>query len=235
MEDVTRATVRSIEIVKSRGHDFQMGRHSFRIVDGHGIEVYRRVQAPRRPSRDEAAAFDPTTRVSTGVPGPRRARERRLFPRQHDGGRRDLGRRQERHGAAVHGRRRAARRAQPDAHRSTNRCRRSSATRTSIGIDLAARRSTAAWSGLQYDTPQEIEIDRHFHNIEQRRRGVQAEARAVRQPVHIWLEPGHAGPDVPRLLSRAGGADEGAPDRDRLQPREPRDARDGVDDGRLSR
>ena len=32
-----RATVRSIEIVKSRGHDFQMGRHSFRIVDGHGI------------------------------------------------------------------------------------------------------------------------------------------------------------------------------------------------------
>ena len=36
MEEVARATVRSIEIVKSRGHDFQMGRHSFRIVDGHG-------------------------------------------------------------------------------------------------------------------------------------------------------------------------------------------------------
>ena len=47
MEEVTRATVRSLEIVKSRGHDFQMGRHSFRIVDGRGIEVYRRVQAPR--------------------------------------------------------------------------------------------------------------------------------------------------------------------------------------------
>jgi len=44
-----------------------MGRHSFRIVDGHGLEVYRRVQAPR--SRDRAAAFDPKTRVSTGVPG----------------------------------------------------------------------------------------------------------------------------------------------------------------------
>jgi circadian clock protein KaiC len=69
MEDVARASVRSIEVVKSRGHDFQMGRHSFRIVDGHGIEVYRRVQAPRRPSRDRAAAFDPETRVSTGVPG----------------------------------------------------------------------------------------------------------------------------------------------------------------------
>ena len=53
MEDIARATVRSIEIVKSRGHDFQMGRHSFRIVDGHGMQVYRRVQAPRasRPRR----------------------------------------------------------------------------------------------------------------------------------------------------------------------------------------
>lgn len=69
MEDIARAAVRSIEIVKSRGHDFQMGRHSFRIVDGHGIEVYRRVQAPRRASRDRAAAFDPTTRMPTGVPG----------------------------------------------------------------------------------------------------------------------------------------------------------------------
>ena len=69
MEDMSRATVRSIEIVKSRGHDFQMGRHSFRILDGHGIQVYRRVQAPRKASRDRAAAFDPTTRVTTGVPG----------------------------------------------------------------------------------------------------------------------------------------------------------------------
>ena len=69
MEDVSRATVRSLEIVKSRGHDFQMGRHTFRIVNGHGLEVYRRVQAPRRSNRDSAAAFDPTTRISTGVPG----------------------------------------------------------------------------------------------------------------------------------------------------------------------
>src|SRR6185503_8207937 len=69
MEEISRATVRSLEIVKSRGHDFQMGRHSFRIVDGHGVQVYRRVQAPRRSSRDRAAAFDPSTRISTGVPG----------------------------------------------------------------------------------------------------------------------------------------------------------------------
>jgi circadian clock protein KaiC len=69
LEDVMRAGVRSIEIAKSRGHDFQMGRHSFRIIDGEGIQVYRRVQAPRVPSREDAEVFDPVTRVSTGVPG----------------------------------------------------------------------------------------------------------------------------------------------------------------------
>ena len=41
-----RAVQRSIEIVKARGQDYRMGRHSFSIVDGKGIEVYRRVQAP---------------------------------------------------------------------------------------------------------------------------------------------------------------------------------------------
>jgi len=69
MEEAQRAVSRSIEIVKSRGQDFQMGRHSFRIIDGKGIQVYRRVQAPRRPSRDRAAAFDPNTRLPSGIPG----------------------------------------------------------------------------------------------------------------------------------------------------------------------
>jgi len=69
MEETQRASVRSLEVVKSRGQDFQTGRHSLRIVDGRGVEVYRRVQAPRAGSRDKAAAFDPSTRVTTGVPG----------------------------------------------------------------------------------------------------------------------------------------------------------------------
>jgi len=69
MEDTQRAISRSIEVVKSRGQDFQMGRHTFRIVDGQGVQVYRRVQAPRKASRDRAAAFDPDTRVPTGIPG----------------------------------------------------------------------------------------------------------------------------------------------------------------------
>jgi KaiC/GvpD/RAD55 family RecA-like ATPase len=37
MEDNQRAVSRSLEIVKSRGHNYQMGRHTFRIIDGHGL------------------------------------------------------------------------------------------------------------------------------------------------------------------------------------------------------
>jgi circadian clock protein KaiC len=64
-----RAVQRSIEVMKSRGQDFQMGGHSFRIVDGKGFEVYRRVQAPRGIEREHAAAYNPTTRIPTGIPG----------------------------------------------------------------------------------------------------------------------------------------------------------------------
>src|SRR5205085_1165235 len=69
VEAIERAVQRSIEIVKARGQDYRMGRHSFSIVDGKGLEVYRRVQAPRDLAREEAAAYDTSTRVTTGVPG----------------------------------------------------------------------------------------------------------------------------------------------------------------------
>ncbi len=69
VEPVQRAVLRSLEVVKSRGHDFALGRHSFRIVNGQGLEVYRRVQAPRSLQRERGAAFDPTSRVATGIPG----------------------------------------------------------------------------------------------------------------------------------------------------------------------
>ena len=68
-EPMERAVQRSIEILKARGQDYRMGRHSFSIVDGKGVEVYRRVQAPRASHRDEAAGYDTEVRVSTGVPG----------------------------------------------------------------------------------------------------------------------------------------------------------------------
>jgi circadian clock protein KaiC len=43
-----RRVVRSIEIVKSRGQDFEPGEHTLCINDGQGLEVFRRVQAPLR-------------------------------------------------------------------------------------------------------------------------------------------------------------------------------------------
>jgi circadian clock protein KaiC len=41
-----RGAHRSLEITKSRGQDFDAGRHTLRITAGHGLEVFRRVQAP---------------------------------------------------------------------------------------------------------------------------------------------------------------------------------------------
>jgi len=69
IEPVQRAVLRSVEVVKSRGHEYALGRHSFRIVNGQGLDVYRRVQAPRSLQRERGAAFDPTSRVATGIPG----------------------------------------------------------------------------------------------------------------------------------------------------------------------
>jgi circadian clock protein KaiC len=69
LEQSQRAVSRGIEITKSRGHEFQMGRHSFRIVPGRGLEVYRRVQAPRATAREHASATNPRQRIVTGIPG----------------------------------------------------------------------------------------------------------------------------------------------------------------------
>jgi circadian clock protein KaiC len=69
MEDAQRAIFRSIEIVKSRGQEFNMGRQSFRIINGQGIQVYRRVQAPRIRDHEHHASYDPNQRLSTGTPG----------------------------------------------------------------------------------------------------------------------------------------------------------------------
>jgi circadian clock protein KaiC len=41
-----RRSRRNLEILKSRGQDFDSGEHTLRITDGKGLEVFRRVQAP---------------------------------------------------------------------------------------------------------------------------------------------------------------------------------------------
>ncbi len=163
-EDLIRAAVRSIEIVKSRGHEFQMGRHTVKILDGCGIEVYRRVQAPRQ-NRDAAAAFDPTTRVTTGVPG--------LDALVNGGyllgsttvvaGISGVGKSVMGLHYLIEGARRGERSLMLSLDEPVRQILRNGAT---VGLDI----QPFIDSGLiriQYDTPQEIEVDRHFHDIEQ--------------------------------------------------------------------
>jgi circadian clock protein KaiC len=165
LEEVMRAVVRSVEIAKSRGHDFQMGRHSFRIVDGQGIEVYRRVQAPRKASRDRAAAFDPSSRVTTGVPGLDELVNGGYFLGSTTvvGGISGAGKSV----MALHylgeGARQGERSLLLTLDEQVPQVLRNAA---SIGIDLqpAIERGVVR---LYYDAPQELEIDAHFHKIEQ--------------------------------------------------------------------
>jgi circadian clock protein KaiC len=165
MEDSQRATFRSLEIVKSRGHDYQMGRHSFRIVNEQGIEVYRRVQAPRKASRDRAAAFDPTTRVTTGVPG--------LDPIVNGGyfvgsttviaGISGVGKSVMACQYLAEGARLNEGSLMLSLDEQVPQILRNAA---SIGIDLQTEIDRGIVR-VQYDPPQEIEVDHHFHQIEQ--------------------------------------------------------------------
>ena len=208
IDDLERAASRSIEIVKSRGHGFQMGTTSFRIGHGRGIEVYRRVQAPREASRDPAAAFDPTTRVSSGVPG---------LDEMVNGGY-FLGSTTVVSGISASARaswgcitslRARAAASEPDgepgrASGTDHSQREEHRHRPRVHIDHGLIR-------LQYDAPQEIEIDRHFHQIEQiiedfKPKRVVIDSLSTYGP--LWA----VGRVFQGFLSRARRADEGASD-----------------------
>ena len=165
MEEISRATVRSIEIVKSRGQDFQMGRHTFRILDGQGIQVYRRVQAPRRASRDRAAAFDPTTRVTTGIPGLDEIVNGGYFLGSTTvvAGISGVGKSVMALQYLAEGARRGERGLMFSLDEHVPQILRNA---KSIGIDLQPWIDQGILR-LQYDPPQEIEVDQHFHQIEQ--------------------------------------------------------------------
>src|SRR5688572_7600389 len=164
LEDAQRAATRSIEIAKSRGHDFQMGRHTFRIVDGKGIEVYRRVQAPRRPSRDRAAAFDPSTRISTGVPGLDALVNGGYFLGSTTvvAGISGAGKSVMALHYIAEGARRGERSLMLSLDEQVPQLLRNAA---SLGIDLQ-KEIDGGLVRLYYDAPQEIEVDYHFHKIE---------------------------------------------------------------------
>jgi circadian clock protein KaiC len=165
VDDVQRAASRSLEVVKSRGHGFQMGTHTFRIVAGRGLEVYRRVQAPRNPSRDDAASFDPTTRVSTGVPG--------LDDIVNGGyflgsttlvvGVSGVGKSVMALHYMAEGARCGERGLMVSLDEAPPQILRNAKT---VGLDLEPS-IAAGLIKLQFDAPQEIEIDRHFYQIEQ--------------------------------------------------------------------
>lgn len=165
MEDTQRAVSRSIEIVKSRGQDFHMGRHTFRIIDGQGVQVYRRVQAPRKGSRDQAAAFNPDARVSTGIPGLDELTNGGYFLGSttvvagiSGVGKSVMGLQFIMRGAEL-----GERSLMLSLDEQVPQIQRNA---SSVGFDLEA----AIKSGVirvEYEAPQELEVDVHFHHIEQ--------------------------------------------------------------------
>ena len=165
IERIQRAVQRSIEVVKSRGQDFEMGLHTFGIYDGRGLEVYRRVQMPRGVEREHAAAYDPTTRVMSGTAG--------LDPLINGGyfvgsttlvvgisgvGKSVMGLQYLAEGARRGERGLMVTLDEPPAQVVRNA--------RSIGIDLQGAIDSEAVR-LVFQPPQEIEIDRHFAQIEE--------------------------------------------------------------------
>ncbi|MBV8088886.1 MAG: AAA family ATPase, partial [Alphaproteobacteria bacterium] len=163
MEESQRAVSRSVEIVKSRGHDYQMGRHTFRIIDGHGLQVYRRVQAPR-PGRDRAAAYDPTTRISTGVPGLDAIANGGYFVGSTTvvAGISGVGKSVMGLQYIAEGARRGERSLMLSLDEQVQQILRNAA---SIGLDLPGEIERGLVR-LEYEPPQELEVDAHFYHIE---------------------------------------------------------------------
>jgi circadian clock protein KaiC len=59
-----RRSLRGIEIIKSRGHDYDSGEHTLRITANKGLQVFRRVQAPLRQKLEQPST---TKRSALGV------------------------------------------------------------------------------------------------------------------------------------------------------------------------
>ena len=114
--------------------------------------------ATRRRLRSDDARVDRHSR-------PRCGGERRLFPRQHDRGGRHLRRRQERHGAAVHRRRRAPRRAEPHAH--ARRAGAAGAAEREEHRDRSQPQIDRVSCGCSTTLRRKSRSITHFHNIEQ--------------------------------------------------------------------
>lgn len=155
-----RSSIRSIEISKSRGQDFISGKHTLRIEPNQGVRVYQRAQARPRVVRDQPTS---TTRSSLGVA----AVDEMLGDGVFDGsvtlvvgvsgtGKTVIGvqflvegARQGKKGLLV----------SLDEHPAQ-------IMRNSIGLDLDLKKYVDDGTvQVYYESPQELELDVHFHNI----------------------------------------------------------------------
>jgi circadian clock protein KaiC len=157
-----RRVLRTIEIVKSRGQDYEHGEHTLVINDGRGLEVFRRVQAPARQNLDQPTStarrsvigvealdaligggiFDGSTTMVVGLSGV---------------GKTVLGTQILREGALQQGKRGLL--ISLDEHPA--QIVRNAAT---IGLDLQAQIDDGTIHVL-FDSPQELNIDAHFAKI----------------------------------------------------------------------
>jgi circadian clock protein KaiC len=165
MERMDRAIVRSIELVKSRGHGYQMGAHTFRITNDRGIEVYRRVQAPREPGRERAAAYDVSRRLASGIEGLDQLLGGGFWPGATTlvCGVSGVGKSVMALQYLAEGARRGDRGLMVTLDEPPAQVIRNAST---IGIDLQSFIDQGLIE-LWYDSPQEMEIDRHFARLEE--------------------------------------------------------------------
>jgi circadian clock protein KaiC len=166
MEPVRRAVVRSLEVVKSRGHEYLMGAHSFRIVNGLGLDVYRRAQAASGGRQDPARATPVTARVPTGVDGLDALLNGGYFVGSTTlvAGISGVGKTVMGLQFLAAGARRDERGLMVTLDESQDQLIRNAAT---IGIDLQ-REIGRGMIDVWYQSPQELEVDRHFAEFERR-------------------------------------------------------------------
>ncbi|MGZ3356733.1 MAG: ATPase domain-containing protein [Isosphaeraceae bacterium] len=156
-----RSILRSLEIMKSRGQDYEAGKHTLRITAGKGLEVFRRVQlrtrgVPVQPTSDKRSPigcapldaligggiYDGSTTMVVGISG---------------AGKTVLGVQLLLEGALKQGKRGML--VSLDEHPA--QILRNAAT---LGMNLKEQIDTGMIQFL-YDSPQELEIDVHFDRI----------------------------------------------------------------------
>src|SRR5216683_2708616 len=156
-----RSILRSLEIMKSRGQNYEAGKHTLRITAGKGLEVFRRVQLrargiPVQPTSEKRSPigcapldaligggiYDGSTTMVVGISG---------------AGKTVLGVQLLLEGAVKQGKRGML--VSLDEHPA--QILRNAAT---LGMDLKEQVDTGMIQVL-YDSPQELEIDAHFDRI----------------------------------------------------------------------